>query len=215
MRILVLACLLGACSREPAPLRVGAAAVLRDAMPDLVRAHGAPIDVLYGASDRVAASSVDVMIVADKSLVAAGTPTTIATTSLVLVGTKGAAHTFKTLRESGVISIGDPASVPVGRYAKRYLDQLGGWDAVAPRIVLGGDVAAVLALAQRGTADVAIVYAADVADAAPLVELDRAADGPRVELVATTSHARGNAFVTFLQTPAARTILARHGFAPP
>ena len=101
--------------------------------------------------------------------------------------------------------------MPAGRYAKAYLEQLGVWSSVEGRLVYGGDVLGVLALAQRGTSHVAIVYATDVPDAAPLIVLDRATDGPVVRIAASPP----SRFTTFLTSPAARTILERHGFSSP
>jgi molybdate transport system substrate-binding protein len=221
-----------ACSRDQVRLGVGAAAVFRHAMPELVQAHrdatGVNVDVVYGASDRLveqasAPGKLDVLVLADPSAfggVNAGAPRPIATTTLVLIGPSGSAYRFANLKDEGVVAIGDPALVPAGRYAKRYLEQLGAWDLVSPRVVLGGDVAGTLSLAQRGTAHVAIVYATDAVDASPLVVLDRAADGPRIELAAaTTAHAshaaEADGFVRFLSSSAARQVLSRHGFATP
>lgn len=225
------ACVASACSRESGRVSVGAAAILRHAMPELVARHrelgGAQVDVVYGASDALVArvksgAALDVLVLAEESAFGGtntGDPRTIATTSLVLVGPVGAAHRFATLRDGGVVAIGDPASVPVGRYARSYLAQLGAWDSVRPRAVLGGDAAGVLALATRGTAHVAIVYATDAVSAMPLVILDRADGGPLVEVAAAVTaperRPAAAAFVTFLESAEARAILERHGFAPP
>lgn len=222
-------CVVAACSSREPRISVGAAAVTRRAMPELVARHhaitGTRVDVVYGASDRLsataAASSLDALVLADPTSFAginAEPPRAIATTSLVLVGPAGASHRFATLREEGVLALGDPKTVPAGRYAKSYLESLGIWDAVAPRVVYAGDVAGALALAQRDTTHVAIVYATDAAEAAPLVVLDRAHDGPLVHVAAavtqTAPHRDAAAsFVRFLAGPDARAILARYGFA--
>lgn len=221
MKLLVVLALLCACSNDkPARVGVGAATVMRHAMPELVAAYraqsGAQVDVVYGASDTlVTRSGIDVLVLADDKL--STNPTPIATTSMVLVGPAGAPHRFSNLGDGGVISIGDPATVPAGRYARAYLEKLGIWTAVEPRLVYGGDVLGVLALAQRGTSHVAIVYATDVDDAAPLTVLDRAADGPVVRIGASAPRATGAGapFVAFLTSPKARTILAQHGFSAP
>lgn len=216
--LLVLAC---ACGKEdPARVRVGAATVLRHAMPELASAFraqsGTQVDVVYGASDTLLArTGIDVMVLADDKL--ATNPVPIATTSMVLVGPAGSAHRFANLGDGTVISIGDPKTVPAGRYARAYLEQLGVWSAVESRLVYGGDVLGVLALAQRGTSHVAIVYATDAPDAAPLVVLDRAANGPVVHIAASSPREAkaSSQFVSFLASPAARRVLERHGFSGP
>lgn len=224
IRSLFVVLALVACSKEPAPrVSVGAAAVMRHAMPELVARHqamtGIQIDVVYGASDKLAADgkALDVLVLADPKAFESthvADVRVIATTSLVLVGAAGAPFRFANLRDEGVIALGDPETVPAGRYAHAYLTSLGIWDAVSPRVVYAGDVAGALALAQRGTAHVAIVYASDVQNAAPLVVLDGATDGPVVKVsAAVTREGRAaDAFVTFLASADARVILARNGF---
>jgi len=60
------------------------------------------------------------------------------------------------LGPQGRIATGDPASVPVGKYAQAALTALGVWDAVAPR-------RGALLLVAGGAARLGIVYATDAA----------------------------------------------------
>lgn len=219
MRLVLAMLVVAACgSSEPGRVSVGAATVLRHAMPELAAAYatatGTRIDVVYGASDTLGVRKPDVLVLADATKLASPTP--VATTTIVLVGASGAPYRFANLGDA-VVAIGDPKTVPVGRYAREYLAKLGVWTTVSPRLVFGGDTLGVLAQAQRGTSHVAIVYATDVEDAAPLVVLDRATDGPtvRIAAAATSTTAGGTKFVTWLATPPAQAILARHGFGPP
>lgn len=235
---LALACL--ACGREQPRTAIGVAASLRHAMPELVARYraggGGQVEVTYGASDRLAEQverghPLDAVVLAEdaaldaliaRALVAADSRRWIASTALVLVGPARAPHTFATLPslpDEAKVAIGDPVTVPAGRYAQQYLARLGVWDEVEPRLVYGGDVAGVLAHALRGTARIAIVYRTDVAHAAPLAILDEAAGAPPVHivagLVARSRHpARGRAFLDFLASGDGQAILARHGFAP-
>lgn len=230
MRALALLCLIACAGGEPARLGVGAAAIMRHAMPELVARHrevtGVQIDVVYGASDKLASgatsTSLDVLVLADPRIVldTSTVPRVIATTSLVLIGPAGAPYRFSNLREEGVIAIGDPDTVPAGRYARGYLETLGIWDAVAPRVMLAGDVAGALSLAERGTVHAAVVYATDAQHAAPLVVLDRAVNGPVVKIAATVTgksphRTAGERFLDFVASAEARAILARHGFDAP
>jgi molybdate transport system substrate-binding protein len=61
------------------------------------------------------------------------------------------------------IATGDPAHVPVGRYAQAALTWMGQWDRVAPRLARADNVRAALLLVERGEAPFGIVYATDVA----------------------------------------------------
>jgi molybdate transport system substrate-binding protein len=239
MKLAVVALALVACSREPTRISVGAAASLRHAMPELVaafkQAHGIDVAVTYGASDTLAAdvergAAFDAIALADGAAVdkladriVADTRRTVATTTIVLVGPAGAELKFSSLAKlhaGTTIAIGDPATVPAGRYARQYLESLGVWSALQDQLVFGGDVAGVLALAKQGRARLAIVYRTDAVVAAPLVILDAPADAPTasiVSAVAARSHHAGDAraFCAFLASPQGQNILADHGFSAP
>jgi molybdate transport system substrate-binding protein len=62
---------------------------------------------------------------------------------------------------AGHVVTGDPAHVPVGRYAKQALVALGLWAAVEPRLVRADNVRSALAFVERGEANAGIVYATD------------------------------------------------------
>ena len=67
------------------------------------------------------------------------------------------------LGPNGRIATGDPASVPVGKYAEAALTTLGVWDKVAPRLARAENVRAALLLVKRGEAPLGIVYSTDAA----------------------------------------------------
>ena len=56
------------------------------------------------------------------------------------------------------LAIGDPAAVPAGVYARRYLEQRGLWTAYESRVVPTTNVRAALAAVETGSVDAAIVY---------------------------------------------------------
>jgi molybdate transport system substrate-binding protein len=70
--------------------------------------------------------------------------------------------------------VGDPRTVPAGEYARDYLRAKGVWDALQPRLVMGANVAAVLAYARRGEAVAAVVYDTELHGLDDLVALDTA-----------------------------------------
>ena len=61
------------------------------------------------------------------------------------------------------IALADPASVPAGIYAKKWLTAEGVWDAVAPKVVPTLDVRAALAAVAGGDIPAGIVYRTDAA----------------------------------------------------
>ena len=63
----------------------------------------------------------------------------------------------------GRLATGDPAHVPVGRYARQALTTLGVWPAVDAKLARTDNVRAALLLVERGEAAFGIVYATDAA----------------------------------------------------
>ncbi|MFO0550601.1 MAG: molybdate ABC transporter substrate-binding protein [Polyangiaceae bacterium] len=239
---------LGACGKSQASsqeITLAAAASLRTVMPDIVAAFGAKsphvkVSVTYGASGDLrkqveggapidgvlfaSAKPVDDLIT--KGLVDAASRAVIAKNRLVLIGPKAALPlTFQTLNQipdGEKLAIGDPGPVPAGQYAKEALVSLGEWDALQSKLVLGGDVGAVLQYAKRGEVAAAIVYETEAAGVSDIVVLDRAsgdwAPTPEV-VVGLVKDASGapvaQEFLRYLTTPTAQSILAEHGFLPP
>lgn len=70
---------------------------------------------------------------------------------------------FARLGPQGRLATGDPASVPVGKYAQAALTALGVWDQIAPRLARAENVRSALLLVERGEAPLGIVYATDAA----------------------------------------------------
>jgi molybdate transport system substrate-binding protein len=118
------------------------------------------------------------------------------------------------------VAIGDPATVPAGLYARRYLEAEGVWDALQSRILPAASVRATLAAVDAGDAEAALVYRTDVAVAtrarlAFAVPLDR---GPRIvypaAVVAGGNEEAAARLLAHLSSSGARAIFARHGFIP-
>jgi molybdate transport system substrate-binding protein len=61
------------------------------------------------------------------------------------------------------VALGDPRAVPIGVYARQYLERLNLWDRVSPKIVPTENVRAALAAVEAGNADASIVYKTDAA----------------------------------------------------
>ena len=86
----------------------------------------------------------------------------LARNQLVLVSTEGV-RSLEDLQEETVtrVAIGDPRSVPAGKYARQWLESEGLWDRVEEKTVLCGDVRQVLSYVQRGEVDAGVVYSTD------------------------------------------------------
>jgi molybdate transport system substrate-binding protein len=180
--------------------------------------HGAPVDVF------VSADETQMDVVARAGMVVQGSRAEVASNTLVLVA--DARTSIRTLADLGNaevrrIAIGDPAAVPAGAYARRYLEDVGLWARLEPKIVPTTNVRAALTSVQNGSASAAFVYATDarVARELKVVVTVSGARAPRIvypACVVRTSRqpAAAAAFLNFLRSPAAAAILARHGFAP-
>jgi molybdate transport system substrate-binding protein len=118
----------------------------------------------------------------------------------------------------GKLAMGEPDSVPAGRYGKAALDALGVWAEVEPKVVRTKDVRAALALVERGEAAAGIVYATDAAlsKKVKVVAEFPAESHPKIvypiALVAGRSDAAARAFYDFLNGPQARTVFLEYGF---
>lgn len=119
----------------------------------------------------------------------------------------------------GRLATGDPAHVPVGKYAQAALTRLGVWPQAQPRLVRADSVRAALAYVERGEAAAGIVYATDAA-VAPRVHVAGvfpADSHPRIvypmALVAGQDSEAARALHDFLQGQEAAEVFMRHGFA--
>jgi molybdate transport system substrate-binding protein len=62
---------------------------------------------------------------------------------------------------NGHLAIGEPCSVPVGRYAKEAMVSLGWYKPIASRVIPCESTRSVLAMVERGEVDAGIVYTSD------------------------------------------------------
>lgn len=120
----------------------------------------------------------------------------------------------------GKICTGDPAYVPVGKYAKQALTFYEWWDSVEPKLVGTEDVRTALAFVQRGECSLGIVYKTDALMAKQvkiIATFPPQSHPPIIYPVALTKQATPEAkqFWTFLQSPTARDIFSRYGFTQP
>ncbi len=124
------------------------------------------------------------------------------------------------LPPGGRIATGDPAHVPVGRYAEAALRWMGQWDALAPRLARADNVRAALLLVERGEAPLGIVYATDAAASRRVQVVGTFPPGSHPAVTypfALLRRAEGNAqargFLAFVAGPEAAPTWQRLGFA--
>lgn len=123
------------------------------------------------------------------------------------------------LLAGGKLSVGDPAHVPAGIYAKQALDALGVWKSVEGSLARGANVRLALVLVERGEAPLGIVYATDAAISkkVKVVGVFPESSHPPIvypaALVAGHETAAAKSFIEFLKTPQARAIFEKYGFS--
>lgn len=142
--------------------------------------------------------------------------------TLELIVPAASKETFATRQELLRIrhlALADPEAVPAGVYAKRWLKELGLWEALQPKVIPTADVRAALAAVASGRVDAGIVYSTD-ARISKEVRVVRppwrvepgfairypiaAVNGPRRETAQRLIH--------FLSNPESQAVFQRYGF---
>jgi molybdate transport system substrate-binding protein len=124
------------------------------------------------------------------------------------------------LGKDGRLAIGDPDSVPAGRYARSALSTLGVWDEVSSRLAPAENVRVALSYVARGEAPLGIVYRTDaVVDKGVRVVDTFPANthAPIIYPLALTKSAQPatTGFVAYLTGPRGREVFAKYGFTEP
>ena len=181
-------------------------------------AAGAPADVFAPSSEAMLAMA------ARQGFVQAGTAVNYARNRLVLVVlTKdyAVAPKLEDLMEERYarIAIGDPESVPPGRYARMALEKAGLWQDLAERLQKYPDGLQPLKAVLEGRADAAFIFASTANSVSGKVYVVDIPVGVSMHypVAVTTKGAEpelARAFVAYLQTDSAQKILEFTGFAP-
>jgi molybdate transport system substrate-binding protein len=227
------------------PLTVFAASSLTDVLQAMGRAWrsqgGAELRFSFASSAVIArqveaGAPADVVISADlewmdhlqgRALIRNATRTSLAGNRLVLVAPASSKVRLRLARgaplgrslEGGRLALGDPDTVPAGRYARQALIALGLWDQVAGRLAPAENVRTALQFVARGEAPLGVVYATD-ARIEPRVRLiDAFPTNTHPAIVypaALTRSAQPGAerFLAFARGSAGQAVFRRFGFTP-
>ena len=140
--------------------------------------------------------------------------------TLVFAGAPGKASSMHDLTKLEKIAIGSPKSVPAGEYAMEAIRKSGLEKQLEKKLVMTRDVRECLMYAERGEVDGGFVYRTDALQAkqAKILftvpqELYARVTYPMSLTVAGARSKDAAAFFRYLQSPAARGVLTRHGFA--
>jgi molybdate transport system substrate-binding protein len=196
-------------------LNVGASGLLLQQL-----AKGAPVDVFASADEETMNAA------AKQSLIVTAERHDFVRNVLVLVVPKGstlALGTLDDLKRPGVqkIAIGNPASVPVGRYSRRALEAAKLWPVVSAKAITTQNVRQSLDYVARGEVDAGFVYATDAALMADKVQvafavpLDMPVSYPIAPTVGSAKPGEARRFIAYVLSPAGQAIFAKYGFRAP
>jgi molybdate transport system substrate-binding protein len=183
-------------------------------------AKGAPVDV-FASADQKTMNQAD-----EKNLMAPGTRKVFARNELVLISPKDSKTQVKSLKDltlPGVkrITIGNPETVPVGRYAQEVLKNEDLWKALEPKLILANTVRQALDYVSRGEVEAGFVFSSDLAIAKDKVNLVVKVEKhqpivyPLAIVAASQKKDLAQKFVDFVLSPAGQEILATYGFEKP
>lgn len=182
--------------------------------------QGANVDIFISASTQ----QMDAL--ADKGLIVADTRKKLLTNQIVLIVPKGDRKIagFQNLVSDRItkIAIGEPKSVPIGKYAKEVLTYFKIFEQVKNKLIFAKDTRQVLNYVETENVDAGIVYLTD-AKSSNLVDVVATASNsfhsPVVYPVAVMKNSKNTLaskdFIQFLDSKAARNIYEKYGFSKP
>ncbi|MEK5068046.1 molybdate ABC transporter substrate-binding protein [Sporosarcina sp. FSL K6-1508] len=180
--------------------------------------QGAPSDVFLSASKK------DMDKLQERNLILEDSRTDFAENELVLITNKEKPFNLSSFEEidRAIIdhfAIGEPESVPVGRYTKQVLEKLGLGESLQSKLVLSSDVRQVLTHVEMGNADIGIVYASDamISDKVKVLAVANPEWHDQIvypgAVIADTAHPEeAKAFIAFLTGKQGKEVLRKFGF---
>jgi molybdate transport system substrate-binding protein len=183
-------------------------------------AQGAPVDVFASADQKTMNQAVD------KGLIVVASRKNFVSNTLVLIAPEQSNLPVSGLKDLvGVeikrVALGNPATVPVGRYTQKALTQAGVWENLKPKFIYGESVRQVLDYVSRGEVDAGFVFATDAAIAKGKVKIITTVQGhqpityPVAVVSASQKKALAQSFVDFVVSPAAQETFSKFGFGKP
>ncbi|MDO5044431.1 MAG: molybdate ABC transporter substrate-binding protein [Coriobacteriia bacterium] len=138
--------------------------------------NGAPADIFISANQAKMNDAEEAKVVIE------GSRKDMLENELVLIVPKGNPNGVKGIEDlTGdnikKVAIGEPESVPAGKYASQTFESKGLTDALQPKLVLGKDVTQTLTYVATNEADAGFVYKTDAMTQADNVEIVGAVDG--------------------------------------
>jgi molybdate transport system substrate-binding protein len=115
--------------------------------------QGAPVDLFASASQE------EMNVLEEKGLIIKSTRTNFTRNKLVIIAPSRL--TIEELKNLDKIAIGDPKTVPAGRYAQTFLENAGIYEMSKSKLIFAENVRQVLDYVERGEVDAGFVYFSD------------------------------------------------------
>ena len=181
--------------------------------------QGAPVDIFISASPK------EMNSLQSQGLLLTGTRKDLVRNSVVLIVPVESTSIsgFQDLTKAGVkaVAVGEPQTVPAGKYAQEVLTHFGIYDELKPKFVLAKDVRQVLTYVETGNADAGIVYATDAKISKKVTMVATApenshspVDYPAAVIKNSKNPAGAKMFLEFLGGEKARAVFQKYGFIP-
>jgi len=179
---------------------------------------GAPADIFASASPK------EMDLLEPGGFLIKGTRSNFAGNTIVLIvpsQPRLRIRSFDDLRKKEIrrIAIGNPASVPAGKYAEEVLKSSGTWETVKDKIVLCEHVRQVVDYTARNEVDAGMVFQTDASDSKDveiIAEAPEQSHKPVLYVIAAIKGSKQEAlakeFISLLLSDEGRKILKKYGF---
>jgi molybdate transport system substrate-binding protein len=225
-------------------MTISAAKSLSECLPVVVEAYttanpAVTIDMNFGSSGSMRqqieqgadadiympAGVKDMNLLNDESLVLADTVSDLLANQIVLVVPSTATLPIERFEDLTALSdikvaVGEPESVPAGKYGVETLKSLNIFDTIESQIVYAKDVREVLTWVQTGNADAGIVYLTEAKLTEDVKVVATAEEGTHTPItypVAVVSSSKNvdaaNAFIQYLSSDEAMQIFEQYGYS--
>jgi len=170
---------------------------------------GAPVDLFASASQN------EMNLLEEKELIIKSTRTNFTRNKLVIIAPSRL--TIEELKNLDKIAIGDPKTVPAGRYAQTFLENAGVYEMSKSKLIFAENVRQVLDYVERGEVDAGFVFFSDTIKSNMSVSsINDSLYPPIVYPVAVIKGSQQPAisrqFIEYLQGNEGKTILKKYGF---
>lgn len=179
--------------------------------------RGAPVDLFFSADQLTMAQAVQQEFISRDSIF------NVAENQLIVVGRDDLSYSVTDLdgvvgSNVRLVAIGNPDSVPAGRYARAALEEGGLWERVSPHLIFTQNVRQCLDYVARGEVDLAFVYSTDVlvprenVNHLLTINLSEPIVYPIGVLNSSNHPEESHRFIAFLKAEKAQEIIEINGF---